>query len=558
MSGLPPGFELDQPSAAPALPPGFVVDQPSVMADVAKQGGIGLAKAGIGLAGLPGDISGAIDSVSDWTAKKLGMDPAEVARQRAAFDKFDFLPTSQGIQNKIEGVTGKFPEPQTTAGKYAQTIGEFAPAAFGGEGTLLARGLRAAIPGAASEAAGQATEGTAAEPWARAGGAIAGAIAPAVARRAITPFPIAPERQASVDALRNAGVNDLTAGQVTGSKGLQYLESEGFGNTAENQKEQFTRAALHQVGENAPRATPEVIDRAFTRIGGEFDRLSAQNSMHVTVPVWNDLQTAARDYHVITPPSMRAPIVQNVVNDIGNAAVNNNGVLTGDVYQHLRSQIGRAARSARANPELAGALNDIQTALDDGMERSLIAAGNPQAVQDWQQARNQYRNMLVVEKAATGAGADTAEGLISPAQLRNATVTQNRRAYARGQGDFADLARAGTNIMSPLPQSGTAPRLAARALGSGLGALAGSGEGPEGAGVGATLGAVGGPWALARMATMGRGYLGNQVMADAIRNAPPAMRQALLNSVLGANSSRLQPPAAVPPIFPNQLQPAGR
>lgn len=181
MSGLPPGFELDQPSAAPALPPGFVVDQPSVMADVAKQGGIGLAKAGIGLMGLPGDISGAIDSVSDWTAKKLGMDPAEVARQRAAFDKFDFLPTSQGIQNKIEGVTGKFPEPQTTAGKYAQTIGEFAPAAFGGEGTLLARGLRAAVPGAASEAAGQATEGTAAEPYARFAGALGPGMAKSVA-----------------------------------------------------------------------------------------------------------------------------------------------------------------------------------------------------------------------------------------------------------------------------------------------------------------------------------------------------------------------------------------
>ena len=38
------------------------------------------------------------------------------------------------------------------------------------------------------------------------------------------------------------------------------------------------------------------------------------------------------------------------------------------------------------------------------------------------------------------------------------TVTQNRRAYARGQGDFADLARAGEGVMKPLPNSGTAPR----------------------------------------------------------------------------------------------------
>lgn len=537
MSDLPPGFVLDQPSSAGALPPGFTMDQPSVMGDVAKSGGIGLARAGIGLAGLPGDINSAIDAGSGWIARKLGADPADIARQQAASDKFNVLPTSQGIQSSIENVTGPFYEPKTTAGKYAQTIGEFAPAAFGGEGSLLARGLRAAIPGAASEAAGQATQGTAAEPWARGGAAVMAAALPSMGARAITPFPIAPERQASVDALRNAGVNDLSAGQVTGNKGLQYLEEPTMAGTAENQKEQFTRAALAQVGENAPRATPEVIDRAFTRIGGEFDRLSAQNSMNVTVPVWNDLQTAARDYHTITPPSMRAPIVENLVNDIGNAAVNNNGVLTGDVYQSLRSQIGRAARSAKANPELSGALSDIQGALDDGMERSLVAAGNPQAVQDWQQARNQYRNMLVVEKAATGAGADTAEGLISPAQLRNATVTQNRRAYARGQGDFADLARAGTNIMQPLPNSGTAQRLLARTAGAGLGGIAGSGEGPEGAGVGATLGAVGGPLALAGLVRMARPYLANQAMADVIRNAPPASRQALINGMMGMLSS---------------------
>jgi hypothetical protein len=481
-------------------------------------------------------------SGGEWLGNKLGLKPLP---QGTKFSPN--LPTSQGIQSAVEGVTGPLYEPKTTAGKYAQTISEFAPAVIGGPESLASKLLtRAAIPGATSEAAGQATAGTALEPYARAAGAIGGGLLPSVARRAITPFPISPERQASVDALRNAGVTDLSAGQVTGSKGLQYLEEPGMARTAENQKEQFTRAALAQVGENANRATPEVIDRAFGRIGGEFDRLSSQNSMNVTVPVWNDVQKAKQDYLTITPPAMRAPIVEKLVDDIGNAAVNNHGTLTGDVYQNLRSQIDRAARGSAQNPQLSHALYDIRNALDDGMEQSLRLQGNVQAVNDWQQARRQYRNMLVVEKAATGAGADTAEGLISPAQLRNATVTQNRRAYARGQGDFADLARAGTNIMPPLPNSGTAQRLLARTAGAGLGGVLGSGEGPEGAGVGATLGAVGGPLALSALVRMGRGYLGNQAMTAAIRNAPSARQTALRNAIMGLLSSGAQSRYPIP------------
>ena len=64
-------------------------------------------------------------------------------------------------------------QPQTTAGKYAGTVGEFLPAAVGGPVGLLRRGATAAAAGLGSEAAGQATEGTALEPVARVVGAFA-------------------------------------------------------------------------------------------------------------------------------------------------------------------------------------------------------------------------------------------------------------------------------------------------------------------------------------------------------------------------------------------------
>ena len=67
--------------------------------------------------------------------------------------------------------------PQTTAGKAAETVTSFLPgAAMLGEGTLPSVAKAAAkyglIPGATSEAAGEATEGTPLEPYARAVGAV--------------------------------------------------------------------------------------------------------------------------------------------------------------------------------------------------------------------------------------------------------------------------------------------------------------------------------------------------------------------------------------------------
>jgi hypothetical protein len=112
------------------------------------------------------------------------------------------------------------------------------------------------------------------------------------------------------------------------------------------------------------------------------------------------------------------------------------------------------------------------------MERS-IATHNPADAGAWREARNEYRNLLVLEKASTAAGSNAAEGIISPSSLRNATInTQGRRNYARGNGDFADLARAGEAIMKPLPNSGTAPRQYMQhlitALGSGAGGMVAS------------------------------------------------------------------------------------
>lgn len=519
------------------------VGEPSAIADVAKSLPTGVAKGALGLAGT-------IPAISDFVhekANKYLFDPV--------FNKIDQLtghqhtePTPEqqppnvnalaspgSLQKGVESVTGEFHKPETTAGKYADTVGQFLPGALLGPGGVARNAAQyGVLPGLASEGAGQYTEGTAAEPWARVAGGLLGGLTPSLARRAVTPLPATAERTALANTLRGEGV-DLTAGQATGNKPLQWMESvlgdtPGAGGRPHEmqtaQGEQFTNAALRRVGENSNRATPDVIDGAFNRIGGQFDALGARNTLNMDRQFATDLTDAVREYNGLVGPTQRAPLVENTVNDIAHMAAQHQGQLTGDVYQAMASRLRTAARGT-TDPQTATVLRDLHTAMDNAMERS-IATNNPNDLGAWREARNQYRNLMVIEKAATGAGENTAQGLISPSQLRNATVVAHgRRNYARGQGDFADLARAGEGVMKPLPNSGTAPRMYAQHLLSGLGGVVGTSVG----------GLHGGIAGLAAPAVLGRAlmsrpvqaYLGNQAMLPGARGRHEALVHALMS-----------------------------
>jgi hypothetical protein len=131
---------------------------PVTMGGLAKAAAAGLGRGLAGIAGIPGDLT----SLATGGAHGQGWG-------------------SQAIQSGVENnITGQWHQPQNTAERYAQTIGEFAPAAAlpAGELGIGARLLRmAALPGAASEAAGEATQGTPYEPYARMGaGLLAGGL----------------------------------------------------------------------------------------------------------------------------------------------------------------------------------------------------------------------------------------------------------------------------------------------------------------------------------------------------------------------------------------------
>jgi hypothetical protein len=165
------------------------------LASEAKAVGASGVKGVASLLGLPGDILKGTRWVADQAAQLPGRAynymagdgsftmPAAMQQSAAEADKDRIsLPGGSDIVRGIESVTGELPKPQTTAGQYAGTIAEFAPAAAISPGTIGQRLGMALVPAVASESAGQVTKGTAAEPYARLGGALAGGIGTAWAQ----------------------------------------------------------------------------------------------------------------------------------------------------------------------------------------------------------------------------------------------------------------------------------------------------------------------------------------------------------------------------------------
>lgn len=192
-------FQIDAPDQQSAL--GALSQMPAhedSLAGSAKALGVGVGRGAIGLAGLPADIADLASRGLDAVAGTKTNDSGFMQETKKL--------GSENIKRTVEGYTGKFYEPQTTAEKYLTTVGEFAPAMIGGPGSLLTRAAtRTVIPGIASEAAGQLAEGTAFEPVARIAGGLTGAVganaaAQRLARPGAAPVPTTAQNTAATTA----------------------------------------------------------------------------------------------------------------------------------------------------------------------------------------------------------------------------------------------------------------------------------------------------------------------------------------------------------------------
>ena len=233
---------------------------PSALRDVITSIPPALARGVMELVGLPGTIS----DLPMQGAQALGLVPQDQDVRSAV--------SGGRIREAASALTGGATEaqPQTTAGEYAATVAEFLPGAVAGPGNVLRNALMfGALPGAASEFAGQRTEGTPLEPYARTAAALGTGFLGVRPSGRVAPIGGADDeavRMANI--LRSEGVQP-TAGQIMESG--QLRRAEGMIEPSTRQLEDFTTAAMRSIGSDANRATAQTLAAAQNRIVGQMD-----------------------------------------------------------------------------------------------------------------------------------------------------------------------------------------------------------------------------------------------------------------------------------------------
>ncbi|WP_148292579.1 hypothetical protein [Paracoccus aminophilus] len=502
--------------------------------DAVGAGAAGASRGITGILDVPGAALNAGSRVGAWAAEKTGLATPEEASAASGVVNELAKTTRLGSGNSYRAAaaeaTGGASEfrGDSRFAKYAGTVGEFLPSALLSPGNALRNALTYGVaPGLASEAAGQATEGTKLEPWARPIAAITASGLAGLAEKGVRAL-VSPHGGADAARLDLARVLDeagvpVSAGQRTGHEGL--MRKEGLTRAGQElnqtQREALTKAALKTAGTDATRATPEVLASTAQRIGAEFDDIARGVAVAPTPSTAQALAEANHAYQQLAPKASQAPLLKEIGRRVSEAAQTGSSI-PANVVNSWRSNLSKLTTSADGATRSAAI--EAMGALDDAMTATLQGLGRAKDVQRLAVAREQWRNFLAIQKAATGAGEEAAVGIISPSALRNAVVQQGRSSYAQGgRGELGELARAAEGVIKPLGSSGTAENLRAMGLPSvgwtSLGAGAGAyfGGGPAGALVGSMVGAAAPAMVgAARMSGPGQAWLANQLVGKGV------------------------------------------
>lgn len=499
----PPGFVLDQP---PAPPPGFELDAPLAPpgpdqrtyadldraiagidpVDVAKATGSGLVTGTEGLVGLPGDARDWAAELGDHIANAVkgrnlsslivGDQPAkppsddyrtnvlERLQQPSALPgplgfALKMWPSSREIQGAVKKSIGFTPyQAKTLLGKYAGTVASFVPSALGGPGGLAGKFFKYAfLPGVASEAAGEMTQGTAAEPWARTGAALAtGGLAAALSRPSTAGLAL---REHLPPNMTSADVDMATALVKKGAdQGVAVTLPEAL---AQVTKGRVDITDLQRWVESSRGGRPtmnafmaERPDQARAAMGGVADMILPPGAMKDPIKAGLDIQRASRK---------TLDAIRKGINDETNAAYEAAGTQIVDeaTFAELNKDplVKSALKAVRDDPvhsrfiegmpnQSVAVLNEVKKYLDDLAGAADRDGKNAAASQYGGVARD-------VRDVAKGASSDYADALERQATLREALLAPAEAGPLGKMAGTEDIQAQGRAMLPKNPPEGS-------------------------------------------------------------------------------------------------------
>lgn len=281
---------------------------------------------------------------------------------------------------------------------------------------------------------------------------------------------LSPVDEKAVQVLEDAGV-PLDAAQKSGSERAMQVKRfltdnplTGAGQVAQAEKTAtgFTRAALKHIGETADVADEAVLGRASQRIGGEFDRIAANNPIKFDNKLLNDLANITSQAKSTLEGAQAALIERQADEILSKGAL---GPIDGKAYQNFKTTLDLISKNP--NQQIGGFARQLRSSLDDALQRSASKA-------DYEALKVARRQYSALDKIIQATNPD---GQVSPSKLYNALNVKaygQKKAMQTGirQTELQTLAKAGKRVIPErLPNSGTTPRaLLQMALPAGVGA----------------------------------------------------------------------------------------
>lgn len=224
----------------------------------------------------------------------------------------------------------------------------------------------------------------------------------------------------------------------------------GMSKVVKEQQAALNKGAAESFGETATRITPDVINRAYTKIGAEYDNLFKGTKLKVSdenVQKILDTEDLATEEVGAMPP-----ILKNNIQKLLNG-VDDNGIIKGELLNNVRKDLtGFTRRQSQhvAAPYVRQLVDTITQIAEDSGNKGL------------REANRKYRNLKTVSKDVTKNNGD-----INPTRLQN-SVMKNFPDYEKGGGgDLGDLARISTRYMAKVPKTeiGAVPQVISGGLG---------------------------------------------------------------------------------------------
>jgi len=400
------------------------------------------------------------------------------------------LPTAEGARAAVREREEEYQARRAASGDtgfdFARMAGGIVPAAVAtaalrapvtlpgavGQGAALGAAQGAAMPVLGDP---ETPERTRAALSGAAFGGVGGGVGQAVGRA------IAPRVDPNVRTLREAGV-ELTPGQAFGGT-LRSAEERLAGapviggavqRAQERGTESFNTAVANRVLAPLNAQVPadvktgrDLVSHVATTVSDAYKDLAKNIS-----PFGLDRQFATDVTNVaqrFLTPDMEQVLARSLQRDV-LSRLQQGGRIDGDTYLNIVETLGRNAReylgsSVVKERELGRAFAAMRDAFDD-----LLSRTNPNLTDQVSAARQAYRGLIPLDRAARSAEG----GVFTPAQfaaaVRDADTSARGAAFARGQAYMQDLADAGVLSMAPSP--GAAGMIDKLAMGAAGGAAA--------------------------------------------------------------------------------------